>query len=170
MWNLQRQFDSYHWAVIRGSVLQEMTLWGPERIPVCSWIICLYEWYCMPSSRVAERPEGCLTGFVSTQFRLLLNWLCLMKSNRLTTVSASPGASDPQTSPGLNGASACRLTISGGFQVTQCALLQTSGGWRPALSPFLKANYVNHCVLIQKCFLDSGKRRTGLHKFCTAIL
>lgn len=170
MWNLQRQCDSYHWAVIRGSVLQEMTLWGPERIPVFSWIICLYEWYCMPSGRAVERPEGWLTGFVSTQFRLLLNWLCLMKSNQLTTVSVSPGASDPQTSPGKNGASACNLEFNSGFQVTQCTLLQTSGGWQPALSPFLKANYVNHCVLIQKCFLEGQACINWQCSFCTAIL
>lgn len=53
-----------------------------------------------------------MTGFVSTQFRLLLNWLCLTKSNRLGTVSARAGASDLQTSLGLNGVSAYRLAFS----------------------------------------------------------
>lgn len=112
VWNPQRWFDSYHWAVIRGSVLQEMTLWAPERIPISSWIICLYEWYCMPSGRAAEQPEGWLTGFASTQFRLLLNWLCLMKSNRLAAVSTNPGTSETRTSLGLNGAPACRLVFN----------------------------------------------------------
>lgn len=106
VWNPERQCNSYHWAVIRGSVLHKMTL-QETRENAYLFINHMSLWMILYARlRQAARPEGWLTGFVSTQFRLLLNWLCLTKSNRLGTVSARAGAFDLHTSPVLNGVSA----------------------------------------------------------------
>lgn len=58
-----------------------------------------HEWSRMPGDGAAEWRTARVTGVVSAQLRLLLNWLCLTGSDRLVMLTAIADKSVPQTSP-----------------------------------------------------------------------
>lgn len=123
-------------AVIRETALYTATweAWG--RTCVCPWIIRPYEWSRMPGDGAVEWRTARVTGVVSAQLRLLLNWLCLTGSDRLVMLTAIPDESVPQTSPWRTvclHVGTClseESTFNVGFEKTAATDFFLQSGWR----------------------------------------